>query len=156
MKILVKTILVFIIIISCGKPNNHFKKNEILLENIDRYPRYYACKQDSTPQYLMQCLYDNLSFFYNYHLTNVYAKKIQDINDTVKLTLKIDTMGYIHLKNIKMNKTENIEMMDTIFNSITSIIPKIQPAEYKNKKVNFTFNLPFVFTKNSIENDADE
>ncbi len=153
MKTLSYFVAVLFVIISCNNPKNKRQVTYIQIDTIDVYPVYHDCSETADNETRLDCLWNNLAFFYNFHLGNVYKDRIKNINDTIKLNLKIDTLGYLKLEKIDYKNQENKMVLDSIIKSITSIVPKIKPAEYQGKKVNFKFKLPIIFSSEHFENE---
>lgn len=136
---------VFILLLfSCNNKKTSQQVIEIQVDTLESYPVYYECKAEKTPQDQMSCLTNNLSFFYAYHLSKTFHNKIKNRQDTVKLQLELDTLGYLGLNSITHTNKENLQRIDSVFQAITKMVPKIEPARAQGKKVFFKFNLPVI------------
>ena len=136
---------VFILLLfSCNNKKTGRQVIEIPVDSLENYPVYYECKDLVTPDKQLNCLMNNLSFFYAYHLSNTFHNKIKNRQDTVKLQLELDTLGYLGLKSITHTNKENLQRIDSMFQAITKMVPKIEPARAQGKKVFFKFNLPVI------------
>ncbi len=150
MKYLSIILVLFIFFISCNNNRTNNQIVEIQIDTLDVYPVYYNCENVQDSAQSLNCMWNNLAFFYNFHLGKVYKEKIKEINDTVKLSLAIDTLGYLKIDKIDYQFEEDRQVLDTILKKITSIVPKIKPAEYQGKKVKFKFKQPIIFSSDNF------
>ncbi len=130
---------------SCNTNDVKNKKvTEIQIDTLDKFPVYYECKNIIGVQKQMDCLNNNLSFFYAYHLTKTFYDKIKNRQDTVKMHLELDTLGYLQLNSCSHSNRQNIQKVDSVLQAITKMVPKMEPALARGKKVFFKFNLPVI------------
>ncbi len=139
---------VFILLLfSCNNKKAGRQVTETSVDSLEKYPVYYECKDLVTPDEQLNCLTNNLSFFYAYHLSKTFHKQIKNRQDTIKLQLELDTLGYLGLHTITHTNKDNLQRIDSVFQAITKMVPKIEPARANGKKVFFKFNLPVILKK---------
>ncbi len=142
-----KIILIFsILLVACnqaGKKNVNIKKIEV--QNIDLYPRYHTCPDYFEKEKQLECLMLKINSFITYHLNEKYRKEFESVTDTLWIKFEIDTTGQIHYINVIHFKDRFKDSLHKgIFNKIAQRIPKLKPAIYQGKPVNFEFKIPVV------------
>jgi len=123
---------------------------EILIDSIDLYPKYPGCEDFYEQNKQLDCLIDKMNNFVDYLIEKKYPKEFASITDTLWVEFVIDTTGITHQAGILYKDSINKQVYENIFNDIARKIPKIKPAIYQDKPVNFVYKIPIINLKDSL------
>jgi len=134
---------------ACQNAYNHrLQQKIILLDHLDLYPQYPDCPDFFEKDKQLDCLTKKLTRFLTYSLNKNYQKNFEKIQDTIWLKFNIDTLGKTKFINlIHFKDSFNDSIYQRIFHKIALQIPKMKPAVYHDKPVNFEFKIPVVRKK---------
>ena len=143
-----KIIIAFtFLVFACKQPakKKSVTVNNIEVQNIDIYPQYRTCPEDFEKEKQLECLMLKINNFITYHLNKKYQQNFIELKDTLWVKFEIDTLGHIHYINVIHFKDRlKDSIYNDIFKKISSKIPKIKPAIYQGRPVNFEFKIPIV------------
>ncbi len=143
-------ILFLLFIFTFNSCQQHKKKKiiveEITLNSIDLYPQYAGCESFYDKAAQLTCLQEKISNFINYSINKYHKKDLLQLQDSIWVELSIDTVGKTHFVRLLQseNKVINQAKFQQIFKRISHKIPKMKPAVYHDKSVNFQFKIPIV------------
>jgi len=135
-----------LVLTACQNTNNNQQQPKVIvLDYLDLYPQYPDCPDYFEKDKQLDCLIKKLSRFLSYNLNKNYQKDFEKIQDTIWLKFNIDTLGHTRFINlIHFKDSLNDSIYKRIFYKIALQIPKIKPAVYHDKPVNFEFKIPIV------------
>ena len=135
-----------LVLTACQNAGNHRLHPEVIvLDHLDLYPQYPNCPDYFEKDKQLDCLTKKLSQFISYNLNKNYQKDFEKIQDTIWVKFNIDTLGHTQFINlIHFKDSLNDSIYKRIFYKIALQIPKIKPAVYHDKPVNFEFKIPVV------------
>ena len=145
--------IIFLIQISCNTGKNTDNQSvEIQLDEIDLYPKYPGCKDFYEKQQQLECLTQKVNLYVKDLLKKNYQSDLKAFKDTIWLKFVIDTTGYTHFQSFihLSDSIPNENHYDTIFKKIAKYIPKMKPAIFRDKPVNFEFKLPVIIIQDTI------
>ncbi len=138
-------LLSFFIIACKQAKDKHNNIKSIEVQNIDLYPQYRTCPEYFEKEKQLECLMSKINNFITYHLNKKYRKEFENLTDTLWIKFEIDTTGHIHYINVIHFKDRfKDSLYNDIFRKIAYKIPKLKPAVYQGKPVNFEFKIPVV------------
>ncbi len=153
MRISAVILVIFFILISCQQEKSIDNQPvEIQINEIDLYPKYPGCQDYYEKQQQLECLTKKINLYIKDLLKQNYQKDLKSFKDTIWLKFTIDTTGqtrflnFIHLSDSIADETH----YKNIFTKIAKFIPKMQPAIYRNKPVNFEFKIPVIIIQDTI------
>jgi len=123
---------------------------EIIIDRIDLYPQYPGCEDFYEQEKQLECLIDKMNNFVNYMIEKKYQRQFSSLQDTLWVQFVIDTTGATLPAKIVSKENLNRSLFDSIFQDISRKIPRIKPAIYQDKPVNFAFKIPIVNTKETL------
>lgn len=83
-------------------------------------------------------------------------KQFIDVQDSLWLKFRIDTLGLTHLIKITFkHAVKKDTILYPIFNKIAHKIPQMQPAIYHDQPVNFEFKIP-VYIQSIEKSDSND
>jgi hypothetical protein len=151
--------IVFLLILLLATSCSYFEKKKIYSEDlleeelktfnwneVDTYPTFSSCDSISIKEDIKAC-------FQNTLLTNVNrfleAQKIvvsEDINDTIRLKITIDSKGILEVKSIdfKPETALQIPEIERLLRQSLKGIPKIFPAIKRGQQVTTAFEFPVI------------
>ena len=143
---LLLVILLILVLTNCQNTyNNQQESNVIVLNHLDLYPQYPDCPDYFEKDKQLDCLMNKLTSLLAYNLNKNYQKDFEKIQDTIWLKFQIDSLGQTRFINlIHFKDSLNDSIYKRIFHKIALQIPKIKPAVYHDKPVNFEFKIPVV------------
>jgi hypothetical protein len=126
-----------------------------IVSHIDLYPKYPGCPDYYEKSKQLNCLMKKLNTFLHYNLNHQYQKKFNNFKDTLWVKLEIDTIGQTHfIKFVGLQDSLKQKVYAKIFKDITQNIPKMQPAVYHDRPINFEFKIPIInLTTKTHHND---
>ncbi len=146
-------ILIFFIFSCQNKGVKTVPVKNIVLDHIDIYPQHPGCKEYFEKNKQLACLSRRINNLIQHDIEKYYQKEFRKFDDTLWVFFKIDTLGYIHYINIKKKDTiYHSNRYAQIFHQIVLHIPKMKPAIYHDRTVEFEFKIPIVHqikTKNT-------
>jgi len=153
MKIKIILLIVINLLLACqnDKPKNNDIDKNLIINNLDLYPQYPTCPDYFEKEQQLECLMKEVNQFLKNKLNNEYRKEFSYITDTFWVKFKIDTLGITNYKSVKLKNDSIKTNFDSIFNKIGSQIPKMKPAIYKARPVNFEFMIPVIITNDTIK-----
>jgi len=146
-------ILFLLFIFTLNSCQQHKKKKiiveEITLNSIDLFPQYPGCKNFYEQAEQLNCLQEKIGNFINYSIKKYYKKDLLQLQDSIWLTLNIDSKGKTQFINLLQSGNEPITQTkyQQIFKQIAHKIPRLKPAVYHDKPVNFQFKIPIVMPR---------
>lgn len=146
MKIISFFIAVFFLLFACrqtAKKKNVIKSIEV--QNIDLYPQYKSCSDFFEKEKQLECLMLKINNFITHYINDNYKEHFINLRDTLWVNFEIDTKGLIHyIGSIHQKKPMKDSLYEDIFKNIANKIPKMKPAIYQGRPVNFEFKIPIV------------
>jgi len=152
MKIKGIILVVFLILSACNSSDKNESPtvNNVVIDSIDLYPKYPGCEDYYQQNEQLACLTKKMNTFINYLINKKYKKDFTSLHDTIWANFVIDTTGMtLHTGVLYKNEDSlNIDKLIIIFQDIAKKIPKIEPAVYHDKPVNFEFKIPVINKEN--------
>ncbi|WP_178987226.1 hypothetical protein [Winogradskyella schleiferi] len=148
-------LLIFFLITSC----NYFDKKKVypedLLEEelqtfnwneVDTYPTFSSCDALTTKEESKACFQNTLITNVNQFLKAQNIVVSNDVNDTIRLNIKIDNYGALAIESIKIQPEtiQEIPEIDSLLRQSLKSIPKIYPAIKRGQQVTTAFQLPVI------------
>ncbi|WP_179021732.1 hypothetical protein [Winogradskyella forsetii] len=148
-------LLIFFLITSC----NYFDKKKVypedLLEEelqtfnwneVDTYPTFSSCDTLTAKEESKACFQNTLITSVNQFLEAQNIVVSNDVNDTIRLNIKIDNYGALAIESIKIQPEtiEEIPEIDSLLRQSLKSIPKIYPAIKRGQQVTTAFELPVI------------
>ena len=138
-------ILGIFLLFSCQTKPKDSKTVIVPVDHIDLYPKYYNCDDFYEKDQQLECLQDRFSKFIHNDVETHYKDSLININDTLWLQFSIDTAGNTQLTDLSIrNDSLNNDKYREIFAKIARRVPKMEPAIYQDKPVEFSFKLPLI------------
>ena len=137
----------FLILTACQNAYNKPQQQQevIVLNHLDLYPQYPNCPDYFEKDKQLACLMNKFSALLAYNLNKNYQKDFEKIQDTIWLKFQIDSLGQTRFINlIHYNNNIKDSVYKIIFHKIALQFPKIKPAVYHDKPINFEFKIPVV------------
>ena len=153
----------FLVLTSC----NYFEKKKVHTEDIlkeelqtfnwndvDEYPTFSSCDTTSGKEQKRQCFENTLLEILNTNLSRQNIVVSKDVNDTIVLTITIDSKGNFKIDDLKISEftKEQIPEIDSLLIRSFDSLPKIYPAIKRSQQVTTQFSLPVVVKINEITN----
>ncbi len=144
-------------LMSCQTTSTPTQKSvkKIILTQLDLYPKHPECPDYFEKKDQLNCLKHKIHDYISQQLQGFSDKELTEIKDSTWLYFLIDTLGITHLTNIKPVQT-NLKNNGIVqkFEQIALKIPRMKPAIYHDKPVNFEFKIPlFIQSTKKANND---
>ena len=147
-------LICFFVVSSCSyfeqKENGNESLNEvdtiIDFTSVDTYPLFPLCDSIQSEEKQWICSQIKLSEHIKANLVKYHLKVNDNLNDTILLNLRIDTLGAVYLTKLNASdilKTK-IPALDSIVNLSLNNLPNLKPAIKRGIPVNSEFKLPII------------
>ncbi|WP_179349953.1 hypothetical protein [Winogradskyella pacifica] len=148
-------LLILLFATSC----NYFEKKKVypedLLEEelqtfnwneVDAYPTFSNCDSLTEKEDRKVCFQNTLISSVNEFLKAQNLVVSNNVNDTIRLNIKIDKTGLLVVESIKMHPEtiQEIPKIDSLLRRSLKGVPKIYPAIKRNQQVTTAFELPVI------------
>ena len=114
--------------------------------SVDAYPLFPLCDSIQSEEKQWICSQIKLSEHIKANLVEYHLKVNDNLNDTILLNLRIDTLGVVYLT--KINASDNLKTkipdLDSIVNLSLNNLPNLKPAIKRGIPVNSEFKLPII------------
>lgn len=155
MKSIVSLLFLFLFLNSC----QYFEKKKVYSDDIfeemnraikwnevDQYPAFSNCESLTEKHERKQCFENTLKRHINTFFSNQTIIVSEDIDDTLRLKLKIDKAGVIEVLSIQADSLTKIQIpqLDSLVKNNIASLPKIYPAIKRGQQVDTEFNLPII------------
>jgi hypothetical protein len=143
------TVLFFLIFIftACQTGKQNTRNVEVVkVESVDLYPKFPGCDDFYEKDNQLSCLSNKFNAYVKY-LIEKDSIDFNNFNDTLWINFKIDTSGTTHfIKTSSKVEPQYIEKLK----KIARHVPKMKPAVFQDKPVDFEFKIPIVFPKKTV------
>ena len=114
--------------------------------DVDTYPTFSNCDSISDKEESKTCFQNTILNSVNNFLEGQNIVVSEDINDTIKLKLLIDSKGLLKVENITIKQETQIQIpeLDSLLRQSLKTIPKIFPAIKRGQQVTTAFVLPVI------------
>jgi hypothetical protein len=138
--------------LSCRQNHKTIQQLDVQINEIDLYPKYPGCKDYYDKNEQLECLTKKINLYIEDLLKKNYQTDLKYFKDTIWLKFMIDTAGNTHFQNFIhfSDSLPNETHYNKIFDKIAKYIPKMAPAIYRDKPVNFEFKLPVIVIQDTI------
>ena len=148
-------LLILLLVTSCS----YFEKKKIYSEDlleeelqtfnwneVDTYPTFSSCDSISVKADIEACFQNTLVTNVNRFLEAQKIVVSEDINDTIRLKITIDSKGILEVKTIDFKPETAIQIpeIDSLLRQSLKGIPKIFPAIKRGQQVTTAFELPVI------------
>ena len=151
--------IVFLLILLLATSCNYFEKKKIYSEDlleeelqtfnwneVDTYPTFSSCDSISKKADIKACFQNTLVTNVNRFLEAQHIVVSEDINDTIRLKIVIDSKGILEVESIDYHPQTAIQIpeIDSLLRQILKEVPKIFPAIKRNQQVKTAFELTVI------------
>ncbi len=151
--------IVFLLILLVATSCNYFEKKKVypedLLEEelqtfnwneVDTYPTFSSCDSITVKEDSKACFQNTVITSVNQFLEAQNIVVSEDVNDTIRLKIRINSKGILEVESMDMNpETESqIPEIDSLLRQSLKGIPKIFPAIKRGQQVTTAFELPVI------------
>ncbi len=152
-------LLILLLVTSCS----YFEKKKIYSEDlleeelqtfnwneVDTYPTFSSCDSISIKADIKTCFQNTLVTNVNRFLEAQKIVVSEDINDTIRLKITIDSKGILEVKTIDFKPETAIQIpeIDSLLRQSLKGIPEIFPAIKRGQQVTTAFELPVIIKIN--------
>lgn len=142
----------FILMSGCQSDSNKNVEYQVVkVDNVELYPKYYNCEDFYEKDQQLDCLMDRFNKFVYNSIQTHYADDFLNMNDTLWVQFSIDSIGETHFVQLSSQDTINNAKFDSIFDKIAQRVPKMEPAIFQDKPVEFNFKIPIIISTNETE-----
>lgn len=154
MKHLWKYGLLLCVCISCEYINGFIVKEEVIvaeekksinLDTVDEFPSFQSC--DSLEKEAQKgCFFQILTDEVYTRLSTNDLTVTAEIQDTIQVSLQIDTLGIIKIDNIRKSELTSVQLpqLDSLLHKSIINLPKTSPAYKRGFPVTTKFVLPII------------
>ena len=150
---------VFLLIFLCATSCSYLEKKKVnseeLLEEelqtfnwneVDTYPTFSSCDSITIKADSRACFQNTLVDNVNTYLKSQNLVVSKDVNDTIRLHIKIDNKGFLIVESmlIKPETVLQIPEIDSLLRQSLKNVPKIHPAIKRGQQVTTAFELPVI------------
>jgi hypothetical protein len=151
--------IIFLLILLLATSCSYFEKKKIYSKDIleeelqtfnwnevDIYPTFSSCDSISIKEANKACFQNTLVSNVNRFLEAQNIVVSEDINDTIRLQISIDSKGLLEVKSISFKPETAVQIpeIDSLLRQSLKQIPKIFPAIKRNQQVKTAFELPVI------------
>ncbi|MFT5846637.1 hypothetical protein [Psychroserpens sp.] len=113
---------------------------------VDEYPSFESCDANSDKVRKKACFENTLRQILNENLSQYTIIVSEEIHDTVKLNISIDSKGVFVINDIicKEITRKEIPQLDSLLRHSLNALPKIYPAIKRSQQVKTQFSLPVI------------
>jgi len=144
-----------ILLVSC----NYFENKKVNTEDIvnheletidwkavDAYPSFSVCDSVTEKEARKNCFESTVLNHVNQYLSKQTIVVAEDIEDSIKIKLRVDKLGAISILDIHTKKNTRLVIpeIDTLINGSIASLPKIFPAVKRGQYVTTEFVLPVI------------
>ena len=117
---------------------------------VDAYPTFSNCDSLTEKEDRKVCFQNTLISSVNEFLKAQNLVVSNNVNDTIRLKIKIDKTGLLVVESIKMHPEtiQEIPKIDSLLRRSLKGVPKIYPAIKRNQQVTTAFELPVIVSIN--------
>tara|TARA_R100001369_G_scaffold67187_1_gene94655 strand:+ start:1000 stop:1476 length:477 start_codon:yes stop_codon:yes gene_type:complete len=148
-------LLILLLVTSCSYFEKKKVYSEDLLEEelqtfnwneVDTYPTFSSCDSISIKADFKACFQNTLVTHVNHFLEAQNIVVSEDINDTIRLKITIDSKGILEVKTIDFKSETAIQIpeIDSLLRQSLKGIPTIFPAIKRGQQVTTAFELPVI------------
>ena len=114
--------------------------------DVDIYPTFGSCNAITAKEESKLCFQNTLLLHVNEYLGRQMIVVSEDVNDTIRLRLTIDSKGLLNIQNITIKPETKIQIpaIDSLLRQSLKQIPKIHPAIKRGQQVTTAFELPVI------------
>ncbi|WP_290205005.1 hypothetical protein [Winogradskyella bathintestinalis] len=138
---------------------NYFEKKKVypedLLEeelqtfnwnDVDTYPTFTSCDTLTEKKDRKVCFQNTIVTNVNHFLAAQNFVVSNDINDTIRLKIRINNTGILEVESIKIHPETLLEIpeIDSLLRESLKNVPKIYPAIKRGQQVTTAFELPVI------------
>ena len=156
--VLMKRLVCFyflVLLCSCDYFEKQKVNSEDLLEeelqtfnwnDVDTYPTFKSCDSITVKEESKACFQNTLLSHVNTYLGNQNIVVSEDVNDTIKIKLIIDSKGLLQVEDISIKSETQFQIpeIDSLLRESIRSIPKIYPAIKRGQQVTTAFELPVI------------
>lgn len=115
-------------------------------KDVDEYPTFESCESTTGKENKKVCFENTLRSILNSNLAKHQIIVSEDINDTVRLKITIDTEGVFFVDDIVSSDIikSQIPQLDSLLRRSLDSLPKIYPAIKRSQQVKTQFVLPVI------------
>ncbi len=151
--------IIFLLILLLVSSCSYFEKKKIYSEDlleeelqtfnwneVDTYPTFSSCDSISIKAEIKACFQNTLVTSVNRFLKAQKIVVSEDINDTIRLKITIDSKGILEVKTIDFKPETAIQIpeIDSLLRQSLKEIPEIFPAIKRGQQVTTAFELPVI------------
>lgn len=151
--------IVFLLILLVATSCNYFEKKKVypedLLEEelqafnwneVDTYPTFSSCDSITVKEDSKACFQNTMITSVNQFLEAQNIVVSEDVNDTIRLKIRINNKGILEVESIDMNPETAVQIpeIDSLLRQSLKGIPKIFPAIKRGQQVTTAFELPVI------------
>lgn len=151
--------IVFLLILLLATSCNYFEKKKVypedLLEEelqtfnwneVDTYPTFSSCDSLTAKEDSKACFQNTMTSSVNQFLEAQNIVVSEDVNDTIRLKIRINNKGILEVESIDMNSETAVQIpeIDSLLRQSLKGIPKIFPAIKRGQQVTTAFELPVI------------
>ena len=113
---------------------------------VDTYPTFEICDSSTTKLDRKVCFQNTLVSSVNTYLATQKIIVSKDVNDTIKIDIRIDSKGLLTVESIvvKPETTKQIPKIESLLKQSLKTIPKLYPAIKRGQQVKTAFQLPVI------------
>ena len=114
--------------------------------DVDTYPTFDGCDSIIAKEESKLCFQNTLLLHVNHYLGDQNIIVSEDVNDTIRLQLIVDSRGSLEIERIIIKPETKLQIpsIDSLLRQSLKHIPKIHPAIKRRQQVTTAFELPVI------------